>query len=105
MTSVAASKADGPLFVDEVTLVGDSSYLTAGTTGLLAKLRALRSDQRQVVEILRSKGSAAGYSCSYTKSTDKLQVFLEDQTSGVVAEVANTTVLTGITFTLTILSK
>lgn len=103
LTSVRAVAAEGPVFVDEFTLVGDSSYATGGNTGLLAKLRAVRKDQRAILKVLASKGSAAGYSCEYVVATDKLIVYLEDQTSGVVAEVANATNLSGVTFTLTVL--
>jgi hypothetical protein len=104
LTSVSQAAAEGPLFFDKFTIVGDGAYLTGGTTGLLAKLRAARGDSRAIVTC-KGKGSTAGYTCEYVVATDKLQVFFEDQTSGVTAEAANAADLDGITFTCESISK
>ena len=115
LANLDAQAAVGPVFYDKITMVGDAAYPTGGTLGLMAKLRTLRGDSREIRN-LSGYGSAAGYSLRYTPpvydtdgvtvlTADKLQVFLEDQTSGVVAEVANTTNLSGITFTLQVVSN
>jgi len=103
LTLVTQAAADGPLFFDKFTIVGDGSHVTGGTTGLLAKLRAACGDSRSILTC-KGKGSTAGYSCEYVPSTDKLRVDFEDQTSGVTAD-AGSADLDAITFTCEAISK
>lgn len=104
LTSVAAENVPGPLFIDRVSMPGDTSYPTSGTLGFLAALRALRKDQRTIISV-RAYKADVGYSVGYDPAADLLIVRLEDQTSGVVAEVANATNLSSHTFLLEIVSK
>jgi len=120
LASLNANQADGPLFLDKITMVGDAAYPTGGTLSFEAALRALRGDNRTVLRVAGFAGTI-GYSVRYTPPVynndgtattpptvathDKLQVFFEDQTSGVVAEVGNGTNLSALTFTLEVTSN
>ena len=79
MTSVSAKAGRGPVFIDQVTQVGDGAYTSTGTTGLLAKLRALRGDQRTIVNVT-DHSTGANY-VVYNPATDKLKVYV--RTTGV----------------------
>ncbi len=74
MTSVARKACDGPLFLDNVTLVGDGAYLAGGTTGLQAKLRTLRGDQRTIVAV-KDNSFGVNY-VVYNPANDTLKVFV-----------------------------
>lgn len=104
MVSIAAHMK-GPLFVDEVTLVGESSYAAAGSTGLKAALQALRDDQRVPVAIVQTDDS--GYILRYTQADDALKVLYSnsDAADGPLIAVPNATVLSGVTFRMIIFSK
>jgi hypothetical protein len=97
LTRVSHKAADGPVFYDRFTIVGDAAHVTNGTTGLQAKLRAACGDSRTIVKCT-GFGNSAGYSCVYDPATDKLRVDFEDQTSGVVADKGSADLHT-ITFT------
>jgi hypothetical protein len=98
MIGVNAAAAQGPIFFDTVTLVGDGAYPTGGSTGLQAKLQTLRGDGRVIIEV--QVNFAAGYEVRYDPLTDVLMVY-----SGAGVEVTNATDLSGTTFKLTIKSK
>lgn len=102
MASVSESSAVGPIFHDNVSQVGDGSYPTGGSLGLQAKLRTLRGDQRTILAV--KAYSAGGYVVDYNPATDTLKVQEQDG-SGALAEVANTTNLSGVTLLLNITSK
>lgn len=114
LISTVKAASDGPLFIDKLTMVGDATYPTGGTLNFLAAFRKLRKDSATILD-LRGFADTAGYSVRYTPpvfnldgtvaTADKLQIFLEDQTSGVVAEVGNNTDLSARTFTLTVESN
>ncbi len=109
LVSQSASAADGPVFFDKITMVGDAAYPTGGTLGFQAKLRALRGDRRTVLSV-EGYADTIGYSVRYiptasTDTDDLLLVYLEDQTSGVVAQVGNGTDIHALTFTLRVTSK
>ncbi len=74
MVSVAKSSAVGPLFIDQVTQVGDGAYTAGGTTGLAAKLQALRGDGRVPVAVI-DQSIGANY-VVYTPADDKFHVFV-----------------------------
>lgn len=99
----------GPQFIDLVSLVGDGAYPntggTIGSTGLQAALRVLRKDTREIVSVEQYKCNTAGQSVQFDPATGKLRAFLEDQTSGVVAEIANGVSLAAVTYTLKITSR
>lgn len=83
MTSVAKTAGVGPVFTDRVTQVGDGAYTAGGTTGLLAKLRALRGDQRLITKVI-DQSVGANY-LVYTPADDKIHIFV--RSTGV--ELAN----------------
>lgn len=102
MTSVAAHLDTEHFRVDEVTLVGDDSYPTGGSTGLKAKLQALRADGRVPVAVLGS-GVNGNYQVRYDANVDKL--ILVKGTAGADAEESNGTNTSGTTLKLIIISK
>lgn len=95
MTSNVAAAARGPVFIDDVTIVGDSSYPTGGSAGLLAALRLLRKDNRTILDV-KSNATNGGYHVTYVPSTDLLVVRVG--ATGVDTEVANATNLSGTNF-------
>ena len=98
ITALEEGAAQGPLFVDRVSIVGDDSYPTGGTTGFQALLRAALGKDRTIVD-LRSKPGAN--LLDYDHVNDTLQAFaIADG-----AEVANTTDLSGTTFEVIVISK
>jgi len=102
MTGVNAAAAQGPIFFDTVTQVGDGSYPTGGSTGLQAKLQTLRGDGRVIIFVYVGDGS--GNVVQYTNSNDKLIFYIQDA-GGQLAEPANATDLSGTTLKLVIVSK
>ncbi len=102
LTGVNAAAAQGPIFFDTVTLVGESSYAAGGSTGLQAKLQTLRGDGRVIIFVYVADGS--GNVVSYNSTTEKLIVYIQDG-SGALAEPSDTTSLAAVTFKLVIVSK
>lgn len=96
-------KADavGPVFTDEVTLVGDGDYPTGGSTGLLAKFQAARGQHHTIVAAQPYGSGGGDYKCEYNPATDALLVRL----ISTGAEVAAHTNLSGVTFGLIVTSK
>jgi len=85
MTMVSSKQvAQGPLFVDRVTLVGDSSYSSGGNTGLLAKLQALTLDGRAPFLVSSELNDQI---VAYDVTAEKLAVYEQDG-SGAFAEVS-----------------
>jgi hypothetical protein len=102
MVSNNAAAAQGPIFWDTVTLVGDSAYPTGGSAGLQTKLQTLRGDSRVIVAVHVLDGF--GNVLNYDAINDKLKVYIQDS-GGALGEVANATDLSGTTFKLVIQSK
>ncbi len=102
LTGVNAAAAQGPIFFDTVTLVGEASYAAGGSTGLQAKLQTLRGDGRVIVFVYVADGS--GNVVSYNSTTEKLIVYQQDG-GGALAEPADATNLSSTTFKLVIVSK
>lgn len=93
------NEAQGPLFLDRVTLVGDNSYLTNGTTGLQALYQAAVKSHRTIIAIIpQFCGDAVP---SYDPVTDKLFI----QVMSTAAQAGNGVDLSGSTYKFTILSK
>jgi hypothetical protein len=107
MTLVEKS-IDGPqkvLYVDQITLVGDSSYPTGGMTGVQAALDALTGDQRAILDV-RSVSANGGYLLVWDFANSKLMVYTAGGSAGTApAELANATSLSGVTFKLVVYSK
>lgn len=102
MTSNSESAGQGPVFHDDVSVVGDGSYPTGGSAGVTAKLKALRGDSR--APISGQCYAAGGYVVEFDAKNDKLVVYEQDG-GGALAEVANATDLSAVTFKMTITSK
>jgi len=95
-----------PLFFDLVTLVGESSYAAGGSTGLQAKLRAQTGAAgRTIIAVVGQLTS--GYVINYDRANGKLLVYYAnaDAADGPLIEVPDTTNLSGVTFTLLIISE
>lgn len=101
MTSNVETAARGPIFIDDVSQVGDAAYPTGGSLGMAAKLKALRKDGRVILDV--KSYVSGGYHVQYNASADTLKVFTG--TTGVDAEVANATDLSGTTFKFVITSQ
>ena len=102
------ASASEPTFFEEVSMVGPASYVTGGDTGLQAAYRALGVAQsgRTIVAVLPV--DTKGYQVAWDTATSKLKLYQFDPTAGAVGpglEVASTTVLSGVTFRLLIVSK
>jgi len=103
MTSNSESAGQGPVFYDDVSVVGDSSYPTGGSSGVAAALQALRGDSR--APISGECYASGGFVAQYDAKNDKLVVYKEADTAGAMAEVSNATDLSGVTFKMTVVSK
>lgn len=90
-----------PVFVDDISFAGDSSYPTGGTAAFQAFFRAIAGikEQRTVLAVIDIGNLATDYPL-YDKANDKLMNFV--RTTGV--EVANTTNQSGKTFRLLVIS-
>lgn len=94
----AGESPNGPLWVERCTLVGDSSYPTGGSTGLLAALKSLKkSNNLNIVAVLGQDN--AGKQIGYDHANDKLKVYAAGG-----AETTNATDLSGTTLNLVIIS-
>lgn len=90
----------GPQRNDLVSFAGDGSYPTGGTANFQALYRAaLGKGNLEIVGVLPQ--GTGGYTVTYNKATDKLQVFHGDNNNAADApgvEVPNATDLSGTTF-------
>ena len=103
MTSISESAGVGPVFIDDVSFPGSSSYTTNGDTGVAAKLQALRGDSRQPIS--GQVYASGGFVAEYDAFNDKLVVYKEADTAGALVQVTATTNLSGTTFKMTVVSK
>lgn len=101
MTLVSSEQvAQGPVFLDRVTLVGNGSYSSGGNTGVKAALQALTKDGRVPYLVVAEDGK--GFTVSYDVPTEKLLVYEQDGT-GAQAEVSGSQ--SAFTYKLGIFSK
>lgn len=100
LTLVAGVASQGPLFFDEVTLVGDGAYPTGGSTGLKAKLQAATGSQREPIAVVPQHPGGAFF-LNYDHANEKLQV--RAGASG--AEVANESDQSAVTYKMLVISK
>lgn len=92
-------KSDAVLYAEYVSIVGDGAYPTGGSTGFTASYTpVLKQGGREILAVI-DLTNGANY-LAYNKATDSLQAFV--RATG--AEVANTTNLSGTTFTVLVLS-
>jgi hypothetical protein len=98
-------KGEAGLFIDRVTLVGDTSYPTGGSTGLQTALQALTKDGRTIIKV---DSVDQGYVAHWDVANLKLKFMYGDNNNaadGPLIEVPNTTALNGITYNMQIFSK
>jgi hypothetical protein len=111
ITVVEQVAAQGPIFWDRVTIVGDDSYPTGGSTGFEALLQAAvagageaNMSGRQVVGLWLEQGQGGVMQTEdlhYDHATDTLIASV----LATGAEVANTTALNGNTYSVLVASK
>ncbi len=97
--------SQGPTFFTKVSVAGETSYVTGGTTGLLAALRANRKDKSQILGIIPQ--DCGGFFLVYDTTTDKLKVYQVDPTAGAVGpapEVVAAQNLSTTTFNFIVIS-
>ena len=94
------------LFVDSITLVGDTSYPTGGMTGVQTALRALTKDQREIIAVFND-GLNGGYMPVWDRTAGKLLMLNSGagDANSLPTEIANATSLDEVTFKFTVLSK
>lgn len=97
----------GPLLARLVTVVGDSSYPTGGTSLSGSQLGFGSEGVVMSVQVIGLQGSASNngaIQANWNNSTGKLQMFASFGTSPVgLVEVANAVNLSGLTVTLLVL--
>lgn len=101
MTLISSEQvAQGPVFLDRVTLVGNGAYSAGGNTGVKAALQALTKDGRVPFSVTAEDGK--GFTVSYDVPTEKLLVYEQDA-GGPQAEVTGSQA--AFTYKLAIWSK
>ena len=98
ITIPGGADAQGPIFHDRISFVGDDAYPTGGTVGFNALLQAVTKDQREVLAVIGNDGTNA-YEYDFANDTLIARVMATG------AEVADTTDLSGATANLLVISK
>lgn len=103
ITSTAAvGHENGPIFIEAVTIVGDDSYPTGGTTGAEALIRAaLGKGDVDVLAVIHQGPIGADFALSYDKANDTLIA----RVWSTAAEVGNGTNMSGTTFECLVIAK
>jgi hypothetical protein len=95
-------KANRPRFVDRIAFLGEASYAAGGS--LFATLFAAKvGDGREIINV--TAGDCGGYVPVFVKSTGRLKVYWANNDGGAdgpLIEVADGTVLSGVTFNLVV---
>lgn len=119
LTLVSSEDAVGPVFTDQITMVGDATYTAGstpnpGTPNFQAAFRKLMGSTRTVNDVSGFVPGTEGYSVRYfppvldgdgnVTTPDSLEVRFEDQASGVTAEKGSAS-LAGLTFRLSVKSS
>jgi hypothetical protein len=101
----AGFSASEPLFVEEITMVGDAAYATGGTLGLQAAYQALGTMQsgRTIAAVLPV--DTYGYSIAWDSTLSKVKVYWPNGTGVPGVEVPAATNLSAVTFKLLIVSR
>jgi len=73
ITVVEAAAAQGPLFMDRITVVGDDGYAAGGTAGFEASVQAALGAQREIVGLINDD-SNGDFLLQYDHANDKLLV-------------------------------
>jgi hypothetical protein len=93
------NSASDPYYVEEVTVVGDTSYPTGGSIGLDTAYQAIDAAHSMRTIIAVHTIDAFGYGVGWDSTNKKLKFY----SSG--AEVTSTTNLSGVTFKLLLISR
>lgn len=102
LTIVSSAAAVGPLKLYRCSLVGDSSYPTGGSTGLLAKLKAATDENGLAIVSVQPEGVSNGdRHLEYDHANEKLLVRV--MSTGL--ERAAATDESGVTYGLLIVAK
>lgn len=103
ITGVAAvGQEGGPIFVERVTIVGDDSYPTGGTTGAEALIQAaLGKGSVEILAAIHQGPVASDFALSYDKAADTLVA----RVWSTGAQVGNSVDLSGVTFEMLIIAK
>jgi hypothetical protein len=106
LASKDAAAASAPVFVDRITLVGDSAYPTGGSTGVQAALRALTGDQRTILAVF-SIALNGGYMPIWDADAGKLLLLNSGagDAKSLPTEIDNDTDLHTTTLELLVISK
>lgn len=108
IASAIGASASEPTFVEEISMVGPASYTTGGDTGLQAAYQALGRAQAERTIVTVLPVDCKGYSVGWDSTLGKFKVYQGDNTNAASApglEVPATTVLSGVTFRLIVISK
>lgn len=95
---VESVAAQGPLFVDRITQVGDGAYPAGGTAAFLAKFRLAVNDPARNIMMVKDEGILAD-AVEYDHANDKL--FVRVKATGVESAVANQS---GVTYSMVVIS-
>lgn len=99
ITVVENAAAQGPVFWDRVTVVGDDAYPAGGSAGFEAAYRAAAKADREIVAIVNDDLNGDNL-LEYDHANDKL--FVRVRSTGVESAVADQS---GTTYRLTVVSK
>lgn len=92
---------EGPIFHDLVTLAGDAAYAAGGSTGFLAKYRALSGRKgAEILAVFDQSQPNTLSELSYDHTNDKL--FARVRTTGVESAVSDQS---AVTYRLLVLAK
>ena len=107
VTVVEQSQGDGPLFIDRITVVGDTAYGAGGTAGLQALYQAAVGATRTIVAVVPDaentddgSGGSGEVIPQYVHASDKLKIII----AGSGAESAQAA-QNGVTYKLVVFSK
>lgn len=104
-------KPSTPTMILPLTMVGDSAYPTGGTGAIVAAIKAAAFTagihlgpitKADIVGIIAK--DLKGYQLGYNSTDDKMVVYYgnNDSSDGPMVEVANTTDLSGVTFSFAV---
>jgi hypothetical protein len=108
ITVIESVSADGPVFYDRCTIVGDGAYPTGGTVAFQALYQAaaktagiLGETGGRTIVHLSNENTGEAQELAYNHANDTLTAFV----SATAAEVADTTDLSGNTYNVLVVSK
>lgn len=97
------SMAGAKIFVDQISLPGDDSYVTGGTLDFDGYMQFLLGDSRDVIGVI--SGDCGNNEAIYIPNAGATPGKLQVRVRSTGLEVANAVDLSATTFNLTVLSK